>query len=685
MAFGEAVFAEPLDLPEAACGEVGVVAAGDHAFDELVLEAADRAAAPEGGHRTAQAVGLGGSEACGDDGNPHGLFLEQGYAECLAQDGFKLCPRVDDGLVSLAATQIRMDHAALDGARADDRNLDHEIVELPRSQAWQHGHLCAALDLEDAEGIGAAQHVVDGGFFPGDGRERGREAVMVVQHCQGLAHAGEHAEREHVDLEDAEGVEVVLVPFDDRASFHGGIRDGDQLVEASPCHHEAADMLGEVAREVAELAGQCEREAEPAVGRVEAEAPDFVFHGGRGGPVPERACEGADGVFRKAEDLAHVADGAAAPVADDRGGEACAVASVAGVDVLDDFLAALVLEVDVDVWGLAALGRDEALEQEVDLVRVDFRDVEAVADGRVRSRAAALAEDPPAACKAHDVVDGQEIGCVVEFGDEPVFVVQSLANTRWNAARIALCRALFGERHERFLWRGEAFAGFLGVFVAQVVEREAAGFGKPDCLGNGLGVAAEQAGHLGGRLEVSFGVGLEVEAGTLEGRVLADAGKHVLEGPACRRVVEGVSHGDHGDAVLLREGLEAAQVALVVAAVVDRGAEPELVARQAAEGCLCLLQRGAWRHEDELEAFDVFDEVVEAEDAVALFSAAVAERQEAAEAPPRGPVTGIGEDVRRVVAEDEACAHEQAQAAFGGFDMGAHDAGDRVPVSDADG
>jgi hypothetical protein len=37
----------------------------------------------------------------------------------------------------------------------------------------------------------------------------------VLRHeIEGAADAGEHAERQHVDLEDAERVEVVLVPFD---------------------------------------------------------------------------------------------------------------------------------------------------------------------------------------------------------------------------------------------------------------------------------------------------------------------------------------------------------------------------------------------------------------------------------------------------------------------------------------
>ena len=44
-----------------------------------------------------------------------------------------------------------------------------------------------------------------------------------------------------------------------------------------------------------------------------------------------------------------------------------AVAAVFLVDVLDHLLAPLVLEIDVDVGRLVALGADEALEQQVDV------------------------------------------------------------------------------------------------------------------------------------------------------------------------------------------------------------------------------------------------------------------------------------------------------------------------------
>ena len=65
-----------------------------------------------------------------------------------------------------------------------------------------------------------------------------------------------------------------------------------------------------------------------------------------------------------AERPADVAQRRARPVADDHRGERGAVAAVLAVDVLDHLLAALVLEVDVDVGRLVALDADEAAEQQ---------------------------------------------------------------------------------------------------------------------------------------------------------------------------------------------------------------------------------------------------------------------------------------------------------------------------------
>ena len=54
-----------------------------------------------------------------------------------------------------------MHRSALDRARADQRDLDHQVVEHPRLQPRQGGHLRARLHLEHPDGIGALQHLVN--------------------------------------------------------------------------------------------------------------------------------------------------------------------------------------------------------------------------------------------------------------------------------------------------------------------------------------------------------------------------------------------------------------------------------------------------------------------------------------------------------------------------------------------
>ena len=61
------------------------------------------------------------------------------------------------------------------------------------------------------------------------------------------------------------------------------------------------------------------------------------------------------------------------------------------VDVLDDFFAALVFKIDVDIWGFVAFAADEAFEEQVVATRVDAGDPQAVADSGVGSRPATLA------------------------------------------------------------------------------------------------------------------------------------------------------------------------------------------------------------------------------------------------------------------------------------------------------
>ncbi len=110
---------------------------------------------------------------------------------------------------------------------------------------------------------------------------------------EGAADAGQHAERQHVDLEHAELVEIVLVPFDDGAVRHRRVLDRHHFLERPARDDEAADMLRQVARKAQELVREVERQAQVRLGRIEAHLAHVALGDAVRAPAPHRAGERA--------------------------------------------------------------------------------------------------------------------------------------------------------------------------------------------------------------------------------------------------------------------------------------------------------------------------------------------------------------------------------------------------------
>ena len=176
----KAIFAEALDLTEHPLGKVPVVAAGQHAVDEFLLEMLKTAASLPGGHGAAQLIGLATAETGSDHGEFDHLLLEDRYAQGALEHPPHGLARIDDRLEALPAPQIGVHHVALDGPGSDDGHLDHQIVEMLRLQARQHGHLGPGFHLEHADTVAPLQHPVGGRIFgwnAGHG-ERGTPAAI---------------------------------------------------------------------------------------------------------------------------------------------------------------------------------------------------------------------------------------------------------------------------------------------------------------------------------------------------------------------------------------------------------------------------------------------------------------------------------------------------------------------------
>ena len=100
-------------------------------------------------------IGLARRKPSGEDGDLHHLFLKDRHPKRALKRWPNFVARIVNPLQPLATAQVRMHHAALNRARPDNSNLNHEVIKAARAQAGQHGHLCPRFDLEHADRIAA--------------------------------------------------------------------------------------------------------------------------------------------------------------------------------------------------------------------------------------------------------------------------------------------------------------------------------------------------------------------------------------------------------------------------------------------------------------------------------------------------------------------------------------------------
>ncbi len=96
-----------------------------------------------------------------------------------------------------------MHHFADDGAGANYRDLDHQVVKPLRLHPRQRRHLRAALDLEHADRVGAPEHRVHAGVVGRKMREVDLDAFVRADHRDRLLQRGQHPEPEQIDLDNA--------------------------------------------------------------------------------------------------------------------------------------------------------------------------------------------------------------------------------------------------------------------------------------------------------------------------------------------------------------------------------------------------------------------------------------------------------------------------------------------------
>ena len=324
----------------------------------------------------AQVLGFVTAEVGHDHGDLQHLLLKERHAQGALEDGFEPGVEVGHRLESVAAAKVGMGQVALNGAGPDDGHLDHQVVEAGGLHARQRGHLGTALNLEDTNGVGPLHERVGVGVVFGKLRQIYWASALGGQ-GDGVLQHGHHAQAQEIDLDDAQSLAVVLVPLSNDTTGHGGVFEWNDPGQFALAQDHPAGVLTQVPGQAAHAAAKSGEGGGPRVLGGQACLAHLLleFEGVREITTGLQARKTVQHIGWQVQSLADLAGGAAAAVGDDRACHGGAVTAVASVDFLDDSFAAFTArEINVDVGPTLAAFRQEALEEHVELERIDSGD-----------------------------------------------------------------------------------------------------------------------------------------------------------------------------------------------------------------------------------------------------------------------------------------------------------------------
>ncbi|MNM42531.1 hypothetical protein D3C81_533730 [compost metagenome] len=525
-------------------------------------------------HRTAQQVGAAQRVAADDLRHLHHLLLVHHDAVGVAQDA--LGARI--GILHVFAPVLAVDEGGNQVHRAGpiQRHQRDQVLETVGLGVLQQAAHARGLELEHRTGIARGEDVLVGGRIVqrqlGDVHRRNAGAlVALVDRLHRPVDDRQRAQAEEVELHQADFFNVVLVELGDRilaaALFIVFGEQRAELAQRFGCDHHATGVLAGVAGEVFQLPRKVDQVADIVLALV---ALDQL---GRGHlavlalthrilqrdaeDVRDQLGDTVDQAIGEAEHAAGVAHhrlGRHGAVGDDL---ADPLAAILARDVVDDFVAAVHAEVDVEVGHRHAFGVEEALEQQVVRQRVQIGDLQRPRHQRAGTGTTARADrDALRFTPLDEVGHDQEVAGEAHLDDGVQLELEAVA---------VILRGHAGRDGILFQARGQALARFtadpavqrllvghriVGQEVGAQAHLDVAALGQRQRVVDRIGDVGKQRAHLLGRLQVLLVAVLAWALGVIQHAAGGDAHACFVRAEIGRRQEAHVVAGDHRQAAL---------------------------------------------------------------------------------------------------------------------------------------
>ena len=300
---------------------------------------------------------------------------------------------LDLGPAVLAVDEV-VDHAGLERPGPEQGDQRDEVVEAVGLQSPDEILHPARLELEHRGRRAGAHELVGGRIVGGECLEVERvlagRTALIVDGGQRPVDDGERAQAEKVELHQPDGFDVVLVELGDRALRTGLAVQCGELGQALRGNHDPAGVPARVSRQPFEPARQIDDRPDVVVRLVALLQCGVGERAVKRHPELERdqlrdLIDEPVGVAEHAADVAYHRLGGHGPERDDLGH---VVRRVPGGDVVDDAIASLHAEIDVEVRQRHPFRVEKPLEQQVVVDRVEIGDSECVCDERSGPRTA---------------------------------------------------------------------------------------------------------------------------------------------------------------------------------------------------------------------------------------------------------------------------------------------------------
>ena len=326
---------------------------------------------------------------------------------------------------------VVVDHSAFERARTVEREDGDNVAEVVRSHIHQKFANTGAFELENALRFAAAEERVSFGIVERKRIRVDRFSGRFLNDAHRVGENREVAQAEEVHFQEPGFFDFRALPLRNEFVFSGQLLHRNEVGQRALSDDDAASVRSGAPRQAFRLLRVVDEFANLGVFFVKFDEFGtlverlFDRHFRR---VRNELCNGVDvgqGQAERASDVAnrhfrrHRAENA--ELRD-------LFRPVVFLNVVDDFAAPRLFEVDVDIRRLDAVFVQKPFEEEVELERANVRHIERVTDDRADAGTAGGAVDAALFRDANEVPNDKEVRRETEFGDDAEFAVEARHN-----------------------------------------------------------------------------------------------------------------------------------------------------------------------------------------------------------------------------------------------------------------